>query len=83
MANAGAWLASPVTLPAGFGYTDGSLALSSPDGEYVDWSLGASFAAGPLTFSAQYIDTDVKKTGVKAVDTLYDPTVVFTLGASF
>ncbi|MBJ7501134.1 MAG: hypothetical protein JHC57_15375, partial [Sphingopyxis sp.] len=42
-----------------------------------------SVPAGPLTFSVQYIDTDVKKTGIKALDTLYDPTVVFTLGASF
>jgi hypothetical protein len=53
------------------------------DGNYLDWSVGASFAAGPATFSVQYIDTDVKKSGVKAVDTLYDPTVVFTLGVSF
>lgn len=74
---------TPVTLTAGIGYNDGSLGLVSPDGKYVDWSLGASFAAGPLTFSAQYIDTDVKKSGIKALDTLYDPTVVFTLGASF
>lgn len=74
---------SPVTLTAGIGYNDGSLGLASPDGKYIDWSLGASFAAGPLTFSVQYIDTDVKKTGIKAQDTLYDPTVVFTLGASF
>ena len=74
---------SPVTLTAGIGYNDGSLGLASPDGKYIDWSLGVSFAAGPLTFSVQYIDTDVKKTGIKAQDTLYDPTVVFTLGASF
>ena len=74
---------SPVTLTAGVGYTDGSLGLVSPDGKYMDWSLGASFSASFATFSVQYIDTDVKKTGVKALDTLYDPTVVFTLGASF
>lgn len=74
---------SPVTLTAGIGYNDGSLGLVSPDGKYIDWSLGASFAAGPATFSVQYIDTDVKKSGVKAIDTLYDPTVVFTLGVSF
>lgn len=74
---------SPVTLNAAVGYTDGSLGLVSPDGKYLDWSVGASFAAGPATFSVQYVDTDVKKTGVKAVDTLYDPTVVFTLGVSF
>ena len=74
---------SPVTLTAGVGYNDGSLGLVSPDGQYIDWSVGASFAAGPATFTVQYIDTDVKKSGIKALDTLYDPTVVFTLGASF
>lgn len=74
---------SPVTLLASLGYTDGSLGAVSADGKYLDWMLGASFAAGPATFKMQYIDTDVKKTGVKAVDTLYDPTVVFTLGFSF
>src|SRR3546814_13634310 len=45
---------TPVTLTAGIGYNDGSLGLVSPDGQYVDWSVGASFAAGPLTLSAQY-----------------------------
>lgn len=74
---------TPVTLTAGIGYNDGSLGLVSPDGKYVDWSVGASFAAGFATFSVQYIDTDVKKSGIKELDTLYDPTVVFTLGASF
>jgi uncharacterized protein (TIGR02001 family) len=74
---------SPVTLTAGLGYTDGSLGALAADGNYLDWSVGASFAAGPATFSVQYIDTDLKKTGIKAVDTLYDPTVVFTLGVSF
>ena len=74
---------TPVTLNAGIGYNDGSLGLVSSDGKYIDWVVGASFAAGPATFTVQYIDTDVKKTGIKAVDTLYDPTVVFTLGVSF
>lgn len=74
---------SPVTLNAGLGYTDGSLGAAAADGNYLDWSVGASVAAGPLTLSVAYIDTDIKKTGVKAVDTLYDPTVVFTLGVAF
>ena len=74
---------TPVTLTAGLGYTDGSLGAASADGNYLDWSVGASFAAGPATLSVQYIDTDIKKTGIGAVDTLYDPTVVFTLGVSF
>lgn len=74
---------TPLTLSAAVGYTDGSLGLVAADGNYIDWVIGASVPAGPLTFSVQYIDTDVKKTGIKALDTLYDPTVVFTLGASF
>lgn len=74
---------SPLTLSAGVGYTDGSLGYASPDGKYLDWSLGATFVADMFTFKIEYVDTDVKKTGIKAVDTLYDPTVVFTLGVSF
>ena len=74
---------TPVTLTAGLGYTDGSLGLVSADGSYLDWSVGASVAAGPATLSVQYIDTDVKKSGIGAIDTLYDPTVVFTLGVAF
>lgn len=74
---------TPVTLNAALGYTDGSLGALAPGGNYLDWMLGASFAAGPATFTVQYIDTDIKKSGIKAVDTLFDPTVVFTLGFSF
>ena len=74
---------TPVTLRAGVGYSDGSLALTAPAGNYFDWSVGASYVIGPATLSARYVDTDIKKTGVKAIDTLYDPTVVFTLGVSF
>lgn len=74
---------TPVTLRAGVGYSDGSLAPTAPGVDYFDWSVGASYVLGPATLSARYIDTDVKKTGVKAIDTLYDPTVIFSLGVSF
>ncbi|MDK2762182.1 MAG: TorF family putative porin [Sphingopyxis sp.] len=74
---------TPITLTAGLGYADGSLALTAPDGDYFDWMIGASYVLGPATLSVQYIDTDIKKTGVKAVDKLYDPTLVFTVGISF
>lgn len=74
---------TPVTLSAALGYTDGSLGAASADRNYLDWSVGASFAAGPATLSVAYVDTDIKKTGIKAVDTLYDPTVVLTLGVAF
>jgi hypothetical protein len=32
---------------------------------------------------AEYVDTDIRKTGVKALDRLSNPTVVFTLGVAF
>ncbi len=74
---------SPVTLTAGLGYTDGAFGVLSADGNYLDWTAGVSFAAGPATFAIQYVDTDIKKTGIKAADTLYDAGVVFSLGVSF
>lgn len=74
---------TPVTLQGSVGYTDGSLGALAPGGNYLDWSLGAAFAAGPATFTVSYVDTDIKKTGIKAIDTLYDPTVVFKLGFAF
>ena len=74
---------SPVTLSAGIGYSDGALAAVAADGDYIDWSLGAAYVVGDLTFKAEYIDTDVKKTGVKALDKLVKPTLLFTLGVAF
>ncbi len=74
---------TPLTLMAGVGYTDGALGALAADGNYVDWMLGASMAGGPATLTIQYVDTDIKKSGVGAVDTLYDPRIVFSLGVSF
>ena len=74
---------TPVTLFANLGHTDGALGAVAADGDYMDWSLGARYAADAFTFKVEYIDTDVRKTGVKALDRLYDPTVVFTLGVAF
>ena len=74
---------TPVTLSANLGYTDGALGALAGDRNYLDWSLGASVVNGPVTLSARYIDTDIRKTGVKAVDRLYDPTLVFSIGLSF
>lgn len=71
---------TPVTLSAGLGYTDGAL---TADGDSFDWSLGAAYVAGAMTFKAEYIDTDRKKTGVKALDKLANPALVFTLGVAF
>ena len=74
---------SPVTLTASVGYTDGALGAAATNGHYVDWSLGARIVHGPVTLSARYVDTDIRKSGVKAVDTLYDPTVILGVGLSF
>lgn len=68
---------TPVTLTAGLGYTDGGLALG---GDYLDWSLGARATFDRFTLGLKYVDTDIGKTGVKAVDRLYDPTVVASVG---
>ncbi len=74
---------TPLSLSASVGYTDGALGSAAANGHYLDWSLGARFVRGPVSLSARYVDTDIRKTGVKAVDTLYDPTVVFAIGLSF
>jgi uncharacterized protein (TIGR02001 family) len=74
---------TPVTLVGSFGYTDGALGALAPGGNYLDWSLGADVAVGPATLGVRYVDTDIAKTGIKAVDTNYDATLIFSLGFSF
>lgn len=74
---------TPVTLSASLGHSDGALAGLAADGAYFDWSFGAAYTAGLFTFKAQYVDTDIRKSGVKSLDRLTDPTLVFTLGAAF
>ena len=74
---------TPVTLVGSIGYTDGALGALAPGGNYLDWSLGADFAAGPATLGVRYVDTDIAKTGIKAIDTNYDATLIFSLGFSF
>ena len=73
---------TPISLNAHLGYSDGSLAFG---GNYWDWSLGADWAIGSgLTLGVKYVDSDLNDfTGIPASDTLYDATVLFTLGASF
>lgn len=75
--------ATPVTVSASVGYTDGALAALAPRGQYLDWSLGAKATFGSLTAGVRYVDTDIRKTGVRAVDKLYRPTVVASLGLAF
>jgi uncharacterized protein (TIGR02001 family) len=74
---------TPVTLVSSIGYTDGALGALASGGNYLDWSLGADVAVGPATLGIRYVDTDIEKTGIKAIDTNYDATLIFSLGFSF
>ena len=72
---------TPVTLVGHLGYSDGSL---SPSGHYLDWALGADLSVAPFTLGVRYIDTDINNfAGVPAIDTLYDSTVLFSIGVNF
>lgn len=68
---------TPVSLKAHLGYTDGSLGLAAPDGDYLDWSIGASAAFGPLSLGISYVDTDIPEAP------LVDGGVVFSVGVAF
>jgi uncharacterized protein (TIGR02001 family) len=72
---------TPLTITARVGRSDGSLAPGS--GSYTDWSVGADYVLGPLTLGAKYVDTNLAETGVKAVDRLYDPSVVVSATLGF
>ncbi len=74
---------TPVTLVGSIGYTDGALGALAPGGNYVDWQVGADVAYGPATFGIRYVDTDIPRSGIAAVDALYDSKVIFSLGFSF
>jgi uncharacterized protein (TIGR02001 family) len=71
---------TPVTVMASVGHSDGALARGR---DYFDWSLGASAVFGTVTAGVKYVDTDLAKTGVKAVDKLSDPTLILSLGVAF
>lgn len=79
---------TPITIDAHVGYVQGS--LSTADGNsYVDWSLGATYALGPLSLGLAYVDTNVSNAATLATPGGYadaigaDATIVFTLGAQF
>lgn len=74
---------TPVTVVGSLGRTKGALAAITPSRTIIDWSLGADYVLGPVTLGVRYIDTDIPKTGVKAIDTLYDATVVGSVTLSF
>jgi len=70
-----------ISLTGHIGHSFGPSYLTIGD-EYTDWSIGASYSTGPLTFGISYVDTD---------DSTYGPTgknlskagVVGTIGVSF
>lgn len=51
---------TPISLLGHAGYTDGQLGILSPDGNYIDWSLGAEAVYSFVKVGVQYVDTDIK-----------------------
>jgi hypothetical protein len=90
---------TPLTLKAHLGYSDGNPGLGpngtsiAPTGKYLDWSLGAEAAVGPLTLGVSYIDTDITRSesayllpnfqSTKDGSSIAGSTVVVSLTASF
>lgn len=74
--------ATPVTLSAHLGYTDGALAPSYLAGEDddtgLDWSLGASVGLGIVELGVSYVGVEGP-----SIEGFTDDTVVATLSASF
>ena len=58
---------TPVTLKAHAGYSHGNPGLGpngtsvTPTGEYIDYSVGADYVLGRLTFGISYVDTNITK----------------------
>lgn len=89
----------PVTLKAHLGYSSGNSGLGpngtsvTPTGEYLDWSLGADLAVGPVTLGLAYVDTDISKSSAAYLQPNFSSTrngssiagsrVVFSLSAGF
>lgn len=84
---------TPVTLKAHLGYTTGTGSIyAGPRGHYLDYSLGADLAFGPLTLNLSYVGTDIRRQeadafytvqGGKAGRRLVDGAMVVSLTASF
>lgn len=93
---------TPVKLKAHLGYSDGNPGLGpngtslAPTGEYLDWSVGAEAAIGPVTLGVSYVDTDISNAesayirdpfggfqSTKNGSSIAGETVVFSLTAGF
>ncbi|PEQ13857.1 hypothetical protein B2G71_06015 [Novosphingobium sp. PC22D] len=90
---------TPISLNAHVGYSNGNDGLGpqgtsvAPTGEYLDWSIGADLALGPVTLGAKYIDTDISKSesayllpnfaSTKNGSSIAGSTIVFSISAGF
>lgn len=90
---------TPVTVKAHLGYSDGNPGLGpngtsvAPTGSYLDWSLGADVAVGPLTLGVAYVDTNISKSDALYLQPNFSSTkdgssiassqVVFSVSAAF
>lgn len=90
---------TPVTLKAHLGYSNGNPGLGpngtsvAPTGEYLDWTLGADLALGPVTLGVAYVDTDISRSdaaylqpnfsSTKDGSSIAGSTVLFSLSAGF
>jgi hypothetical protein len=90
---------TPVSIKAHIGYSDGNPGLGpngtsiAPTGSYWDWSIGIDTTWKALTLGVAYVDTDIRGAdrlpllpnfGTLATGaSISDPTVVFSLAASF
>ena len=72
---------TPVTLMGHVGYAKSDSFLGGPDGDTVDYMVGASASYSNLTFSAKFISTDVSKVAREGLGA--DNTVAFSVGAYF
>ncbi|GFM30086.1 TorF family putative porin [Novosphingobium sp. PY1] len=90
---------TPLTLSAHLGYSNGNSGLGpngtsiAPTGEFLDWSLGADLALGPVTLGVAYVDTDISSSDAaylqpnfassKDGSKIADSTILFSISAGF
>lgn len=73
---------TPITIKGHLGYAKSDSFLGGPDGETLDYMVGADLAYSGLTFGISYVNTDVRKAlGKEALGA--DGAVLFSVGASF
>ncbi|EMD83130.1 TorF family putative porin [Pacificimonas flava] len=84
--------ATPITLTAHAGYSDGSYGLGGPGfaDNYMDWSLGATTQLSGFDLGVRYVDTDISKArervlgiGGRGAPYIADAALIFSLGYGF